>query len=474
MNFDQFQSYYLVGVKGVAMTSIAQVLLDAGKSVRGSDTAEDFVTAEVLKKLNITIDSGFTASIPDDCQCVIYTAAHKGAYNPQVIAAKDRGLPVFSQAEALSSFFNAKKGIAVCGVGGKSTTSAMITWILEKTGRNPSFSVGVGKIVGMEKTGAWRSDSEYFVAEADEYVTDPSAPSRGEAITPRFSYLHPFVTICTNYRYDHPDVYATPADTFAAFQAFFNQINPQGTLIINQHDLSTIPTQTTAHQTITFGELGKADFSIMTEKTELSEGITKSVFYDAQDHQEYAITLTLPGTYNLENAAYAVLACKIIGVPVAESCAALASFSSTLRRFEKIGEKQGVLYYDDYAHHPNEVRSVIEALRGWYPHRRIVIAFQSHTYSRTKQLFSEFVTAFAAAQEVVMIDIFASAREQFDPSISTDMLVAAIKEQYPEIQIENVKTIPALANYLRSHLQPGDICITIGAGDIYTVHKLLE
>jgi UDP-N-acetylmuramate--alanine ligase len=473
MKLENFQHFYLVGIKGVAMTSLAQILLDAGKSVRGSDTAEDFVTKAVLSSLDIQIDTSFDQELPSKTDCVIYTAAHNGQFNRQVVQAQEKSIPTFSQAAAVAEFFNAKKGIAVCGVGGKSTTSAMITWILEKTGHEPSFSVGVGKIIGMENTGRWIAPSEHFVAEADEYVTDPSAPSRGEPITPRFSFMHPFVTVCTNYKYDHPDVYKTPADTAAAFQAFFNQINPEGTLILNSGD-HDVPRQTTAGTIRTVGTDATADLQILSDATQSQEGKTSTTLVDHQSGQSFTLTLAVPGNYNLENAAFAVMACAVVGVPISEACAALASFQSTQRRFEKIGEKKGVLYFDDYAHHPSEVKQVIAAIASWYPNRRVMIAFQSHTFSRTKQLFDEFVDAFATAKEVVLIDIFASARENFDPSITSDMLVTAIQEKYPAIKIRNVKTVENLAGYLQLELQSGDVCLTIGAGDIYKVHELIK
>lgn len=534
MNWNQYSHYYLVGIKGVAMTSLAQILLDAGKTVQGSDTPEEFVTKDILSKLGLSA-MPFESEVPAEVDCVVYTAAHKGQFNPQVVAAQERGIACFSQAEAIAAFFNEKKGVAVCGVGGKSTTSAMITWILEKTDRAPSFSVGVGKIIGLERTGQWRSESEYFVAEADEYVTDPTAPSRDEPITPRFSYMHPFVTVCTNFAFDHPDVYKTLEDTKQAYQTFFDQINPDGALLLNDRDRGVVPVSGSTQKVYYFGASEKsseiksavgqdlpilADFGIKADSIQNEPGKTTATLFDRSDvlmtsqkqttsngeilssvsetfqnptpsqdfsalelvhsrnlpttEQLHQIILQVPGTYNLENAAYAVFTCKLLGVAITESCAALASFQSTKRRFEKIGEKNGILYFDDYAHHPSEVKNVIKAISLWYPQKRVVIAFQSHTFSRTKQLFDQFVEAFQAAKEVVLLDIFASAREAYDPSITSDMLVAAVTAKYPNVEIQNLKTIENLASFLEAELRPGDICLTIGAGDIYKVHELIR
>jgi UDP-N-acetylmuramate--alanine ligase len=163
-----------------------------------------------------------------------------------------------------------------------------------------------------------------------------------------------------------------------------------------------------------------------------------------------------------------------LGVPLSEALAALASFSSTTRRCEWKGDQGGVVRYDDYAHHPAEVAQMIQAFREWYPTQRLVVAFQSHTFSRTKALFNEFVAALTKADEVAMIDIFPSAREAADPTVSSDTLCAAITAAQPSIKARNYQQLPQLAAYLKSSLQPGDVLITMGAGDIYQVHGILN
>lgn len=448
------------------MTSLAQMLVDAGKKVQGSDVEQKFVTEDQLIRLNIAVQP-LQASLPQNIDCLVYTAAHQGIHNPQVQEALSRNIPVFSQAEAVASLFNQKKGIAVCGVGGKSTTSAMITWILEKMGKNPSYSVGVGSIPGLAATGAWRENSEYCVAEADEYVIDPSAPSKGEAITPRFSFLKPFVTVCTNLRYDHPDVYTSFEHTQEVFLTFFRQNSDAGFLVINADDEPLLElAQQSGKKIITFGEKTGADFQL-TEYIS-KEGTTTGKY--TYLGQAYTLELHIPGKFNMLNA-LAALAATVPLYPEALSQNALSEFASTARRFENKGLIRGIQCFDDYAHHPNEVKSAIQALNEWYPNARKVIAFQSHTYSRTKQLFSEFVDAFAQAKEVVMIDIFSSAREQKDDSISSTILCEAIHQKYPENSAINLKTIEALAEYIQNTLQPGDVFLTVGAGDIYEVYE---
>ncbi len=236
--------------------------------------------------MGVQIDIGFEVEIPGEVECVIYTAAHSAQKNPQVVKALERGLVVISQAQAIAELFNGKKGIAVCGVGGKSTTSAMIAWILEKNGRAPSFSVGVGNIPGLDKTGQWSSESEYFVAEADEYVIDPSAPSRGEEITPRFSFMQPFITVCTNLRFDHPDVYTDFAHTQKVFADFFGQIKEGGSLVVNADDVELMKIAGEAQKNVnSFGHAENANLRIV--NFESQEGITRTTFNF--QNQEYVL-----------------------------------------------------------------------------------------------------------------------------------------------------------------------------------------
>ncbi|MBD3279695.1 MAG: UDP-N-acetylmuramate--L-alanine ligase [Candidatus Pacebacteria bacterium] len=460
-----YQNFYLVGVKGVAMTSIAQCLIDAGKHVQGSDVAADFVTKKILDRLQLKINNGFDHHLPAQIQAVIYTSAHQAKQNPQVQQAIKQGLPVYSQAEALAEFFNQKKGVAVCGVGGKSTVSAMITWILTNSKHQPSFSVGVGEILGLSKTGQWSPQSEYFIAEADEYVIDPQVPAKQRR--PRFSFLKPYITVCTNLKFDHPDVYQDFAHTKKTFKQFFAQLKPNGKLIINgdNPDLQELANE----QAISFGEQNHNNWQL--SDYQVRQGSTHSTI--KHQDQSYSLQLQIPGKYNALNAVAAITACQVLGTPVQKALLALAKFRSTKRRFEFIGEKNQTKYYDDYAHHPSEVKAAIQALNEWFPDRRKIIAFQPHTFSRTKKLFDQFVTAFAQAQEVVMIDIFASAREEFDATISSDLLCKAIEQQYPRIKTNNLSTIHNLAQYLETQLKPGDVCLTLGAGDIYEVHDLI-
>lgn len=453
-------NFYLVGIKGVAMTSIAQCLLDAGKKVIGSDVAEDFVTDKILQATTIEIED--IASIPNfaklGIEVVVYTAAHQGINNPQVQAAIQASIPIYSQAQALAEFFNQKAGIAVCGVGGKSTVSAMITFVLNQLAPGDlSFSVGVGEIIGMPRTGQWQENGKYFVAEADEYVIDPHAKEKGETFIPRFSFLKPFITVCTNLKYDHPDVYQNFEDTKNTFAKFFSQIKASGFLVINgdNQDLVALAKKSVGSDVkiLTFGEGESCDFKLA----------------------DFNFTPQVPGKFNLMNALAALASIAQLGFGKQEIIAALNKFRSTKRRFELVKRDEQHWHYDDYAHHPSEILAVIDTLNENFGEQKKLISFQPHTFSRTRELFDEFVDALAIHtkpnDEILLIDIFPSAREAFDPDVNCDKLATAVKAKYPNCQIQNLKTREALANYVKQNNY--NVFITIGAGDIYHTHELL-
>ena len=461
--------YYLVGLKGVAMTALAQLLLDAGQTVSGSDVSDNFVTAAILKKRGLVADS-FDAGIADSVNQVVYTAAHQARLHPQVQAALQKGIPVQSHAEALADWFNQKKGIAVSGVGGKSTISAMLAWICTQAGMDPSFAVGVGTIIGMDKTGRWSETSEYIIAEADEYATDPIAVQQGADIIPRFHYLKPSISVTSTISFDHPDVYKNEAHTRQIFVDWFTQLPTSGILIAADSNRAWLEKADLPVSITWYGSNTASDFVLTSASTTANQQNTAT--FTALG-ETYSLTLQVPGTYNLHNALAAIAAADAAGVTISDSINYLAGFRSTLRRFEHVGTENGVELYDDYAHHPQEITAVLEAAHQWFAGKRVVVAFQPHTYSRTKALFDDFVAALAKAPELILLDIFASAREKFDPSISSDSLVAALKAANPQQHVSNLHTIDVLATYCRSELHAGDVLLTLGAGTIYQVHELL-
>lgn len=426
MNIKDAKHIHFTGIKGVGMTSLALCIKDMGIKVTGSDVADEFVTDETLKKNGIQLQVGFgKQNLDPKPDLVITTGAHGGFNNPEVVQAKEIGIPIMSHAEALAKVGEGKEIIAVCGVGGKTSTCAMIATILEHAGLNPSYAIGVGNIPSTGTPGKYSKEGEHFICEADEFAISPGIDNR-----PRFSFLSPKYLIVTNIRHDHPDIYKTSEDIKKVFSEFIDKVRSIGGIVI-QDSGGNLPT----------------DFK-----------------------------LNVPGIFNLYNAENAFTVCKKIGVSDGKIIEGLLKYTGCKRRFEKVSEKNGILFYDDYAHHPLQIQETLKAAKEWFPDRRIVALFQPHTYSRTKALLDEFSKSFIYAEVVAITDIFASAREPDDPTINSKILVEEIKKNVGVSETENTIYVGDLTNaaeWALKTLKPGDVLITLGAGDIYKIHKIL-
>jgi UDP-N-acetylmuramate--alanine ligase len=427
---------HFVGIKGVAMTALAVWYKEAGFAVSGSDIDEEFPSDEVLSKAGISV-SGFSSKNITNINpgLVIFTGAHGGRENEEVVEAMAIGIPTLPHGKALGRIMEGKKQISVAGSHGKTTTSAMIATILFHAGINPSWAIGCGEIRGLGLPGHY-GKGNIFVAEADEYVTDP-----GHDLTPRFMWQHPDILVITNIDYDHPDVYASLADVHAAFEKFQRQ--SKVTITGNDYEVTHVR----------FGR----------DRTFFSLSQNGIFLYD--------FTLKVPGRHNAQNAGAAAIAAKELGLSWGQIADGLLVFGGTKRRFDLVGEEGGVKVFDDYAHHPNEIKATLAAARDWYPNQRILAVFQPHTYSRTKALLSEFSRAFGNASEVILTDIYASAREHDTLGISGKTLVEETAKQKNNVYF--APDYKAVKKMLTSHKRPGDVIIFMGAGSIYTWSKKL-
>lgn len=412
------------------MTALALCAQDLGIKVTGSDTGELFVTDAILEKRKIPWTVDFNpGQITKEYDLVITTGAHGGLNNPQVLKAKELGIPVLTQAEAMGDITKGFEVIAVCGVGGKTTTSALIAHILNFAGLNPSYLVGVGMIYPLGYPGKYVSESKYFVCEADEFVNSPGVDN-----TPRFMFLDPKVVVVTNIEYDHPDVYPSLSETKKAYLKFFQKIPSNGLLVYNAKDANA-------------GEIVK--------------GLKCQVTQFDTD-----------GDYNQKNIAAALKVAEFVGIKKEVALAAVKLFKGTQRRFEEIGvAKSGAIVIDDYAHHPNELRSVIGAAKLRFPGKRIIALFQPHTYSRTKALMSGFANAFSDADQVGLMDIYASARETPDLEVTSEKLAQEVAKNNPNVVYTGGHE--STLKWLDRNLQKNDILLTLGAGDIFYLHQKL-
>ena len=464
-DFESLKLVHFTGIKGVGMTSLALCFDDEGTKVTGSDTKEVFVTDEILAKRKIKWKVGFSGkNIDKECNLLITTGAHGGLNNPEVLAAGRRGIPVMTHAEALAMLSQGKDTICVCGVGGKSTTSSLIAHLLESANLAPSFAIGVGNIFPLNTPGKFNKEGKYFVCEGDEFAISP-----GVNDNPRFSLLSPKVLVVTNIEHDHPDIYPTIADTKRAFKEFFQKVPSDGWLVANvdNKNIRDLISDIDVPKA-TFGFSPDADWRI-TDVT-FSPSSTKFSLKHKTDIVKN-IRINIPGQYNVLNATATFIVAKLFGISPNVAKEGLAAFVGVKRRFEFVGEVGGAKIYDDYAHHPLEIRAVLAATRQWFPERRIVAVFQPHTYTRTKVLFAEFATSFDDADVVAFMDIYSSAREEKDPTVNSLNLAKETRRHNKEAYY--IGGHEEAANWLEKNLRRGDLLLTLGAGDIFYLHEAL-
>ncbi len=463
---DKIRKIHFVGIKGVAMTALALWAAQAGFKVTGSDTNEEFPTSVLLTRAKIKVFPGFVEAnvrrkpLPG---LVIYTGAHDGRDNPEVVAATGLGIPAVSQGEALGLAMAAKRQISVAGSHGKTTTTAMMATILTSAGLDPSFAVGCGEIFGLGGSGHFGS-GKWFVAEADEYVTDP-----GHDLTPRFLWQKPEVLVVTNIDWDHPDVYASLPAVQEAFIKLGRQQTGIKLTLVNADDPASVPLlKQTSSSILSYGFSPVAELQI----THLGFGQERTFFTLKQQGMVVGeFTLKVAGRHNALNAAAAAGACRGIGLSWEQISKGLLAFAGTKRRFEKIGSKGGVVVYDDYAHHPREIKATLAAARSWYPRATIITVFQPHTYSRTKALLNDFAKAFTVADIAITTDIYPSARETDNLGIRGETLANEVAKYHARAYYapNQLKVL----ELLRQKVTSSSVIILMGAGNIYTWSKII-
>ncbi|HUS52316.1 MAG TPA: UDP-N-acetylmuramate--L-alanine ligase [Candidatus Bathyarchaeia archaeon] len=462
MELKKIKHLHFVGIKGVGMTALALCAQDLGIKVTGSDLKEVFVTDEILEKRKIEWKVGFKKeNLVGKPDLVIVTGAHQGLANPEAKASRKLGIKTITQGEAVGEFMKGKVGISTCGVGGKTTTAAMIATVLDKAGLKPSFAIGAGEIASLGVSGRY-DKGNHFVAEADEYVASPGIDNR-----PKFIFQKPRVIVATNIEYDHPDVYPDLKAVLVAYKGFFEKIPDDGLLVacIDNQNIRRLLTEIKA-PVQTYGFSREADWQI--EKIYFSQEQTLfNLVHQGMAVEE--IKLQVPGKYNVLNATAAFAVGTFLGIGAQKIKEGLKLFQGTRRRFELIGEVGGVRVYDDYAHHPIEIKSMLAAAKGWFPGKRIIAIFQPHTFSRTKAFFDQFARAFSQAEVVIFTDIYSSAREKPLKGINSRLLAQEAQKYHPRpIYLAGKGEV---AEYLSENTKIGDIIITVGAGDIFLWHK---
>ncbi len=435
----------MVGIGGIGLSAIARVLAAWGHEVTGSDLSVTEIT-RALNALGIRTFEGQRAEQVRGADLVVVSSAVPET-NPEVVAAREAGIPIMKRQSLLGLMLEGSYGIAVAGTHGKTTTSAMIAVMLDGLGDSPSAILG--GIITQWGANARAGQGRHFVIEADEYDRT-------------FHGLRPEIAVVLNVEMDHPDCYADLASMREAFAIFLAGV-PEGGWIVACADSPSLArvlreAADVRAQVVTYGRSEGAQYRV-TDTEPTAEGGMR--FGVRTGGQEWARpTLAIPGEHNALNATAALVVASLLGHDVAEASRALGDFRGVARRFQVKGEVSGVTVVDDYAHHPTEIRATLAAARSRYPGRRVVAVFQPHTYSRTEALFQEFLDCFADADRVIILDVFA-ARPRERPSIRAEALAAAL--HHPDARY--VGDAAAAVSSLAAELAPGDVLITLGAGD---------
>ncbi|GHG41505.1 UDP-N-acetylmuramate--L-alanine ligase [Sinomonas cellulolyticus] len=430
---------HFVGVGGVGMSAVARVMLARGVPVSGSDAKDLPVMAE-LASLGARIAVGYTAANVGDADTVVRGSAIRPD-NPELVEASARGLRILHRSEALAAVMAGSRVIAVAGTHGKTTTTSMTAWMLRGAGLDPSFAIGAN--VPALGANAAAGETDVFVAEADE--SDES-----------FLNYRPLTEVITNVEADHLDHYGTADAVHAAFDAFAALVPEHGLVLACADDPGALAlarrlrARADAPRVLTYGTAQDADLVVHFDPsgTEL-----------AWEGRTYALPLRVPGLHNALNAAGAFAAAVDAGADPERAAASLSDFSGAARRFEFKGEAGGVRVFDDYAHHPTEVRAALAAARAVAGGHSVHVLFQPHLFSRTREFAEQFAEALSAADTVRVMDIY-PAREDPIPGVTSELVTARLTDAAYAPRVDRaVAEIAAAA-------RPGDIVLTVGAGDV--------
>jgi UDP-N-acetylmuramate--alanine ligase len=456
MDLDKIKKIYFIGIKGVGMTMLAQYLSGLGKEIVGSDVAEVFMTDQVLTKIGADVRLGFVATnIPSDTDLVIYSTAYNKS-NPELAAAIAARMKVVTYAEALALVFNQSHGVAVCGSHGKTTTTAWLGFLLDKVGLSPS--VMVGAFVPQFQGATLFGKSNYLIIEADEYQN-------------KLSWFKPKIAVLNNIDYDHPDFFPDQASYTKVFADFIAKLPKNGLLVANFDDkLVKDLASASASKVVSYSVLGGAANLVASECKYHAGRQYFKLSLDGEDLGDFSIALL--GRHNLANALAVISLALEIGVDLLAIRTWIGEFTGTARRLEKMGEYKGAVIIDDYAHHPTEIRATLAAVKEAYPDKKIKVLFHPHTYSRTKVLLNDFAGSFELADELIVLEIYASSRES-DDDFRSASLIEQIESRQPGLALDYAEDLQKAEKMLRDSLQEGDLLLLMGAGDVFRVGERL-
>lgn len=455
---------YFVGVGGAGMSALAQVLAERGRKVAGSDPNIAPLVRARLEAAGVRVHAAHDAAQLEDARALIVSDAVPFD-NPEVRAAREKHLPVLRRPELLGALMAQGRGIAIAGTHGKTTTTGMVAHVLLAADLDPTIFLGgdLPVLGGNARVGK----SDIILAEACEAYDG-------------FLFMHPHIAVVTNVEADHLDYHGDEAHVVASFAQFVRQIKPGGSAIVCMDDdkaYNVVNANVSNEGDVRFDTYGLSDASVVANDIDLSgprpSFTLQADFYD-EEHEKYMpqilgrVTLNVPGLHNVQNALAAASVGLALQTTPAKIIEGLEAFAGTGRRFETIGEANGVLVIDDYAHHPTEIRATLAAARAAYPARRLVAVFQPHLPSRTRDLMDAFADALGEADVIYLADIYL-AREVSLPGTTSEVLARRIAERAPSLPVVYVGNKDDLPERLWAEVRPGDLVLTLGAGDVRSV-----
>lgn len=448
--FGRLKRIHFIGVGGVGMSGIALVLKNLGFEVSGSDLQESDTTRR-LTEAGVRVFIGHAPENLGEAEVAVFSTA-VSADNPELVAARERGIPIIRRAEMLAELMRMKFAIAVSGSHGKTTVTSLVGHILERAGMDPTLVIG-GRVMG-SADGSRLGKSEYLVAEADE--SDRS-----------FLVLYPAVAVVTNIEAEHLDFYKDLADLKREFTRFVNRVPFYGSVVLclDSAGCRSIMKRI-KRRVVTYGLETPADFRARdVQLYSFSSAFT--LLYQGKEAGRFS--LGMAGRHNVVNALAAIAVGVELGIDFRTMEQALATFAGVHRRLERKGEKRGITVYDDYGHHPTEIKVTLEALRHAYTKSRLWVLFQPHRYTRTKFLAAEFGTAFDAADVVVITGLYAASEPPI-PGVDENLIIEQIKTRGRKgLVVYHIPDLADIADFVKERARPGDVVLTLGAGSIWKI-----
>ncbi|QGG47854.1 UDP-N-acetylmuramate--L-alanine ligase [Heliorestis convoluta] len=449
MKWNKDRKIHFIGIGGTGMSGLARILLQLGYPVSGSDLADTVVTQR-LRSEGAIVFKGHKAQNIDSAVDVVVVSTAVKKDNPELIAAKERDLTILHRADLLAELMKLKKGVAIAGSHGKTTTSALLGLVLKQAQLDPAIVVG-GEIRDINGNATW-GQGDYMAAEADE--SDAS-----------FLKLNPWMAVITNIEDDHLDHYHSVDAIVKAFYDFADNVSPEGSLILCNDDqrLREMATAIVNKKVWTYAIHEEGDYRVVNPSL-TAAGSEGEIFFQGQ--YLGTMKISIPGLHNLSNALAVFVVCHQIGMPVERILQGIEAFRGVGRRFQRIGHIRGIEVVDDYAHHPTEVKATLAAAKQVEP-KRVIAVFQPHRYSRTQAQYQEFGKAFGDADVVIINEVY-PAGEKAIPGVSADLIIKALPKEMQEKVFYGANAEDMIQHLIRI-AKPGDLVLTMGAGNIWSV-----